>query len=149
MIVACLDGRVGEGTGDSSKLWAQCFYLDYMLTTIAWLHWPDCMYLKPSLSLFAIFSQFGAQEMTCTLQGRTKQISTSEHTCGLLKDLQRIVVWCSLDCLCSAKLIDLVKMASQEGNEGREGVNCCGWVNKDRRNPSAGGPSAWPQWLPS
>lgn len=105
MIVACLDERVGDVTGDSSNLWAQCFYLGCMLTAIAWLHWPDCMYLKPSLLLFAIFSQFGAQEMTCTLQGRTKQISISEHTCGLFKDLQRIVVWCILDCAQQNSLI--------------------------------------------
>ena len=44
------------------------------------------MWLKSSLTLFAIIPQFGAQEVTCTCHKGAKQINASEHKRRLFKD---------------------------------------------------------------
>lgn len=86
MIDTCPDGWVGEGTRNSFRLWVQCFCLYCMLIMIACTHWPDCVWLKLSLTLFVIVPWFGAQKAMCTRHRRAKQVSVSEHKRKLFKD---------------------------------------------------------------
>ena len=74
------------GNRDSFRLWVQCFYPYCMFIMIACMHWPDHVWLKSSLTLFAIIPQFGAQEVTCTCHKGAKQINASEHKRRLFKD---------------------------------------------------------------